>query len=81
MQAQSFGEESFYAWTYEKPVSPWAYVAAGAAVVAALLISLFPLAPNWVKVSSSAALRGAALCCAVRCGVGLGVGACLLRGG
>lgn len=47
---QVFGEESFYAWTYDKPTSPWVYVGAGGAVVVSLLLSLFPLAPNWVKV-------------------------------
>jgi hypothetical protein len=39
------GEEVFYAWSYDRPTSAWFYVASGALVVAALCVTLFPLAP------------------------------------
>lgn len=42
---QTFQEEYFYAWTYDRPMSPWTYLWSGLVVVIVMLCCLFPLAP------------------------------------
>jgi translocation protein SEC62 len=46
---QRFAEADFYAWTYDRPTSPWVYAAAAAAAVGVFLVCLFPMAPAWTK--------------------------------
>lgn len=41
----TFARESFYAWGYQRPMSPWAYFYAGLIVLGVLFACLFPLAP------------------------------------
>ena len=45
LRMQTFQEEFFYAWTYDRPMSPWTYLLSGLAVVVVMLCCLFPLAP------------------------------------
>jgi len=40
---------TFYAWTFDRPSSPWALVGSLLIVVAVIAACLFPLAPRWVK--------------------------------
>ncbi|KAI7845608.1 hypothetical protein COHA_000894 [Chlorella ohadii] len=49
-EATTFVEDGFYVWTYERPVSPWAYVWTALIPLAVVGACLFPLAPNWAKV-------------------------------
>ncbi len=49
---QSFSEEFFYAWTFERPVSPYFYVLSGLVLVTIMLFCLFPLAPHPVKLAA-----------------------------
>ena len=46
---QSFQEEFFYAWTYDRPKSPWYYVLCGLAFLGITLCTMFPLAPRPIK--------------------------------
>ena len=46
---QTFQEEFFYAWTYDRPMSPWTYLLSGVAVAVVMLCCLFPLAPYPVR--------------------------------
>lgn len=40
---------TFYAWTFDRPSSPWALVGSALIAVAVIAACLFPLAPRWVK--------------------------------
>ncbi len=56
---QSWAEDGFYAWQYERPTSPWTYVWSALMVVLVFAACCFPLAPYRVKlvvVYGSAAL-------------------------
>ena len=44
-----FEESSFYAWTWERPMSAMTYILAGLAAASVILICLFPIAPYWFK--------------------------------
>ncbi len=46
---QAFQEEFFYAWTYDRPKSPWYYVLCGLAFLGITLCTMFPLAPRPIK--------------------------------
>ena len=46
---QTFQEEFFYAWTYDRPKSPWYYVLCGLAFLGITLCTMFPLAPRPIK--------------------------------
>jgi translocation protein SEC62 len=48
--AQRFDAAAFYAWTYERPASPWALAWAALAAAGVLAVCLFPMAPNWAKI-------------------------------
>jgi hypothetical protein len=61
---QSFQEEFFYAWQYEREASPWLYVFSALVVVVVIAACLFPLAPYPVRlgvVYTSMALLSAIL--------------------
>ena len=45
--AQSFAEEFFYAWQFERPASPWLFAMSALLVVVVMALCLFPLAPHW----------------------------------
>ena len=47
--AQSFAEEFFYAWQYERPASPWLFALSALLVVVVMALCLFPLAPHWCQ--------------------------------
>ena len=49
LSLQSFQEEFFYAWTYDRPKSPWYYVLCGLAFLGITLCTMFPLAPRPIK--------------------------------
>ena len=48
---QVFVEEAFYAYTYERPTSPWLYLWASLATLGVLLACMFPLAPAPIKLA------------------------------
>jgi len=52
-QDQSWDEDAFYCWTFDRPMSPWLWVGSLALVVVVFLMCLFPLAPYSVKVVST----------------------------
>lgn len=51
MPLQTFQEEFFYAWQYDRPSSPWLFVMSVLLVAVVLLFCLFPLAPQPVKLA------------------------------
>lgn len=53
-----FDEDGFYAWTYEKPTPPWVYAVSALSAVGVILLCLFPIAPNWVKIGVLYSLAG-----------------------
>ena len=55
---QTFAEEAFYVYAYDRPASPWVYVWAGLAAVGALALCLFPLAPDWVGAAEGVCVGG-----------------------
>jgi predicted membrane channel-forming protein YqfA (hemolysin III family) len=48
---QGWTEDSFYAWTYDLPASPWLLIGSIGLAVAVLLLCLFPLAPYKLKIA------------------------------
>ena len=48
---QTFQEEFFYAWQYDRPSSPWLFVLSVLLVVVVILSCLFPLAPQPIKLA------------------------------
>lgn len=46
---QTFSEEGFYAWTYDRPASPYLWIGSVLIAVVVLAACLFPLAPYKVK--------------------------------
>lgn len=48
---QSFAEDAFYAWTYDRPSSPWMLVFTILGMAGVLAACLFPLAPYGIKVT------------------------------
>lgn len=46
---QTFSEEGFYAWTYDRPASPYLWIGSVLIAVIVLAACLFPLAPYKVK--------------------------------
>ena len=56
--SQRFEPADFYAWTYDRPTSPWVYVVAAAAAVGVILVCLFPMAPAWFKIGVVYVLAG-----------------------
>ena len=54
-QDQSWDEDAFYCWTFDRPTSPWLWVGSLLLVVVVFLMCLFPLAPYSVKVHTTAA--------------------------
>jgi translocation protein SEC62 len=48
---QTFQEEFFYAWQYERETSPWLYFFSGLVVVVVIAACLFPLAPYWLRLT------------------------------
>jgi len=49
---------TFYAWTFDRPSSPYAWVYSALVVTAVLAACLFPLAPHWVKLGAFYASSG-----------------------
>lgn len=47
--AQRFSELDFYAFTFDRPTSPMVYVFSVLAALGVILVTLFPLTPNWFK--------------------------------
>ncbi|KAK9806919.1 hypothetical protein WJX72_007432 [[Myrmecia] bisecta] len=45
----TFTEDAFYAWTYDRPASPWLWLGSGLLILVVIGFCLFPLAPNKVK--------------------------------
>jgi len=50
--AFSPARHTFYAWTSDRPASPYAWVYSALVVTAVLAACLFPLAPHWVKLGA-----------------------------
>ena len=48
----------FYAWRADRPAGAWYYALSAAAVAGVLLLTLFPLAPQWARVAVLYALLG-----------------------
>ncbi|RMZ57486.1 hypothetical protein APUTEX25_003729, partial [Auxenochlorella protothecoides] len=48
---KSFAEDAFYAWTYDRPSSPWMLVFTILGMAGVLAACLFPLAPYGIKVT------------------------------
>lgn len=48
---QTFSEDSFYAWQYERPSSPYRFLFAVLLVVVVMMFCLFPLAPQPIKLA------------------------------
>lgn len=48
---QTFSDEAFYAWTYDRPVSPYLWMGSALIAAAVLAMCLFPLAPYKVKLA------------------------------
>lgn len=49
-QLQRWTEDSFYAWTYDLPTSPWLLIGSIGLAATVLLLCLFPLAPYKLKI-------------------------------
>lgn len=49
-QANTFADDGFYIWLYERPTSIWTYVWTALIPLVVLGACLFPLAPNWAKI-------------------------------
>ena len=49
LYVQTFSEDALYAWQYDRPSSPWRFLFAVLLVIVVLLLCLFPLAPQPVK--------------------------------
>ena len=47
---QTFSEEAFYAWMYDRPASPYLWLWSAMIAVLVLAACLFPLAPYQVKI-------------------------------
>ena len=47
---QRWTEDSFYAWTYDLPASPWLLIGSIGLAAMVLLLCLFPLAPYKLKI-------------------------------
>ena len=56
--AFSPARHTFYAWTFDRPSSPYAWVYSALVVTAVLAACLFPLAPHWVKLGAFYASSG-----------------------
>ena len=48
-QDDEFRQDAFYAWTRERPRSAWFYFASFLVVLGIVAVTLFPLAPQWLK--------------------------------
>lgn len=62
-QDDAFRPELFYAWPHDRPASTLFYVMSALVAAGVILLTLFPLAPHWLRCDGRwAAAAGAWLC-------------------